>query len=526
MNSAIRPLTSLVALCLLLLQAVPLWAQPAVLNEAVVLWQADTNVVSAFLQSAPYLSPAEVASQGMNAYLTALQEPVHKGVLDAQFLNGPTPSASVAAASKVLIQGGAFPIVLSSLLQFAVNGATMNSTQVLSLVQSTNVDRCGSVLPEIDTYFAVTANYVGTAPLTATRPSNCNVTVAAQTSAGALAQAVILWKADTDVVSGFIQSAPYLSPEDLAGQGLNAYLTALQEPVHKGVLDDQFNATAASPSLSIAAASQVLIQDGAFPLVLSALLQFATNGSTMTPAEVLSLVQSFNANRCTYVLPAIDTYFAVTAVSLGTAPLTATRPSNCNVPVQTFGGGTASSSSSSGGSSSSSGGPPSNSGGGGSSSGGPLSGGAIAGLVIGIAVGVAVLAVAFTRQFCLIVIVDEADPSADGSTSAKLPPAGRSGKLIQTVVRSAPAKAATVTSTPASQSAVVMTTLPPVVAQPARPQYQQSAPAIAPQASAYNPPYSGGGYTVARAPDDMDPYASAANAPSAGGTYDPYADRV
>lgn len=63
-------------------------------------------------------------------------------------------------------------------------------------------------------------------------------------------------------------------------------------------------------------------------LVVSGLMNLANNGASMSQAEIQGIVTAINLNRCTNVLPAIDTYLTQADPGAG---LAAVRPTACSL---------------------------------------------------------------------------------------------------------------------------------------------------------------------------------------------------
>jgi hypothetical protein len=137
------------------------------------------------------------------------------------------------------------------------------------------------------------------------------------------------WSSDTTKVSQFLSVAESLSPEDLVAQAETAFTNEYDELYHKAVLDNQF-VFVANPDANVQQANNELVDQGTFNVVLAGLQNLKANGLNMTPDEVSSLIQSINGDRCSFVLPSIDTYFQAAENLLGSAvTLTANRPTNC-----------------------------------------------------------------------------------------------------------------------------------------------------------------------------------------------------
>ncbi|OAA44103.1 hypothetical protein BBO_04459 [Beauveria brongniartii RCEF 3172] len=148
----------------------------------------------------------------------------------------------------------------------------------------------------------------------------------------AMADAAEQWRADTGVVSNFLSNAESMTPQERQDQGQVAADAEKDELVQKAVLDRMFlNGTAAGRDPAVAAADDMLANQGTFQFVLDALILFSKRGSNLTDDEVSSMVTAVNQDRCTNVLPSIDTYLgAAQAVTRqGSGKMTAVRPTNC-----------------------------------------------------------------------------------------------------------------------------------------------------------------------------------------------------
>lgn len=134
------------------------------------------------------------------------------------------------------------------------------------------------------------------------------------------------WAADTSKVSQFLSAAENLSPTDLVTQAATALANEKDELLHKMVLDNEF----LSSNPSVQQANDVLVNQGKFQDVVNGLQDLADNGGSLTSDEVTSRIQTINQGRCTFVLPAIDTYFQASSSVLNNGLLTlANRPDNC-----------------------------------------------------------------------------------------------------------------------------------------------------------------------------------------------------
>ncbi len=65
-------------------------------------------------------------------------------------------------------------------------------------------------------------------------------------------------------------------------------------------------------------------------VVVNGLQALVDNGANMSPGDVSAAIQSINMDRCSLVLPSIDTYFQASGNHLKNGViLLANRPNNC-----------------------------------------------------------------------------------------------------------------------------------------------------------------------------------------------------
>jgi hypothetical protein len=77
-------------------------------------------------------------------------------------------------------------------------------------------------------------------------------------------------------------------------------------------------------------ANNELVDQGTFMVVVNGLQALADNGANMSPSDVSTAIQSINMDRCSLVLPSIDTYFQASANLLNNGvTLLTNRPDNC-----------------------------------------------------------------------------------------------------------------------------------------------------------------------------------------------------
>lgn len=138
-------------------------------------WAAETDVVSQFISAASTLSGSALTTSASNALSHEVDELTHKAVLDMEFgPGGPEASGLIVGANNILVTDGTFQVVVDGLRNLATNGATMSVDEVNGAILAINTDRCGRVLPAIDTYLAAASKLsnLGTV-LLAGRPNNC-----------------------------------------------------------------------------------------------------------------------------------------------------------------------------------------------------------------------------------------------------------------------------------------------------------------------------------------------------------------
>lgn len=167
---------------------------------------------------------------------------------------------------------------------------------------------------------AAGSNLANCIPLAARAATNTDATIKSASDE---------WSADTDKVSQFLQVATSLNSADLVSQAATAFANENNELVHKKVLDGFF-LTVSDPNAGVQAADATLVTDGTFSTVVNGLQNLATNGASMSASEVASAILAINQDRCTFVLPAIDSYFAAAGAVLGNGFVdVAGRPDNC-----------------------------------------------------------------------------------------------------------------------------------------------------------------------------------------------------
>jgi hypothetical protein len=144
-----------------------------------------------------------------------------------------------------------------------------------------------------------------------------------------IADAQNQWASDTSKVSQFLSAAESLNSEDLVSQAATALANEMDELNQKAVLDNQF-LFVSNPDENIQQANNELVDQGTFMVVVNGLQALVDNGANMSPSEVSAAIQSINTDRCSLVLPSIDTYFQASGNLLNNGvTLLANRPDNC-----------------------------------------------------------------------------------------------------------------------------------------------------------------------------------------------------
>lgn len=137
------------------------------------------------------------------------------------------------------------------------------------------------------------------------------------------------WASDTSKVSQFLSAAESLNSGDLVSQAAIALANEKDELNHKAVLDNQF-VFVSNPDENVQQANNKLVDQGTFMVVVNGLQALVDNGSNMSPSNISAAIQSINSDRCSFVLPSIDTYFQASGKLLDNGvTLLANRPDNC-----------------------------------------------------------------------------------------------------------------------------------------------------------------------------------------------------
>jgi hypothetical protein len=162
--------------------------------------------------------------------------------------------------------------------------------------------------------------------------AHCSPLIARQSNPPTLqdiADAQNQWVSDTSKVSQFLSAAESLNSRDLVSQAATALANEKDELNHKAVLDNQF-LFVSNPDENIQQANNELVDQGTFMVVVNGLQALVDNGANMSPSDVSAAIQSINTDRCSLVLPSIDTYFQVSGNLLNNGiTLLANRPNNC-----------------------------------------------------------------------------------------------------------------------------------------------------------------------------------------------------
>jgi hypothetical protein len=129
-------------------------------------WMTDTGIVSGFLNIGQQTNDNQ-AFQGIadGAFKAEVDELAQKAVLDAVIGNDPRVSIA-----NLTLTNGVFQSVVDNLQIMSLQG-----TQKSNLVDSINSVRCNQILPSIDTYMIVAAEYIGdnAQQRRAVRPAAC-----------------------------------------------------------------------------------------------------------------------------------------------------------------------------------------------------------------------------------------------------------------------------------------------------------------------------------------------------------------
>jgi hypothetical protein len=137
-------------------------SEVAALAQAVSQWHDDTKAVSAFLQARKVGNQQEFELLAADAHRHEIDEIGPKAFIDNYF---GTSNANITKANTVLATEGNFQCVVNGLMDFAQNG--LNAlTNITTLAEN----RCRTVLPAIDMYFAEVSKVTGNSTLTAVRP--------------------------------------------------------------------------------------------------------------------------------------------------------------------------------------------------------------------------------------------------------------------------------------------------------------------------------------------------------------------
>jgi hypothetical protein len=162
--------------------------------------------------------------------------------------------------------------------------------------------------------------------------AHCGPLIAQQSNPPTLqdiADAQNQWASDTSKVSQFLSAAESLNSGDLVSQAATALANEKDELNHKAVLDNQF-LFVSNPDENVQQANNELVDQGTFMVVVNGLQALVDNGANMSPSDVSAAIQSINMDRCSLVLPSINTYFQASSNLLNNGvTLLANRPNNC-----------------------------------------------------------------------------------------------------------------------------------------------------------------------------------------------------
>jgi hypothetical protein len=135
-------------------------------------WMTDTGIVSAFQNSGPNTQDAQAfMGTADGAFKAEVDELSQKAVLDAAIGNDPRVSVA-----NLTLTNGVFQSVVDNLQIMSIQGKAK-----VNLVDSINQVRCTQILPSIDTYMVVAAEYIGdnAQQRRAVRPNACQQILAA-----------------------------------------------------------------------------------------------------------------------------------------------------------------------------------------------------------------------------------------------------------------------------------------------------------------------------------------------------------
>jgi hypothetical protein len=137
-------------------------SEAAALAQAVGQWHDDTAAVSAFLQTGEVGSQQNFELSASDALGREISELNSKAVIDAFF---GTSNTNISDANNVLVTQGNFQDVVNGLTDFTQNGLNAQ-TNIVTLAEN----RCATVLPAIDVYFAEVNKVAGNGISKAVRP--------------------------------------------------------------------------------------------------------------------------------------------------------------------------------------------------------------------------------------------------------------------------------------------------------------------------------------------------------------------
>jgi hypothetical protein len=138
-------------------------------------WQTDTGIVSMFLDNgAAVTNTAQFTGIADGAFKAEVDELTQKALLDSVIGNDPRVSIA-----NLTLTNGVFQSVVDNLQIMSIQGRSR-----VNLINTINSVRCTQILPSIDTYMVVAAEYIGVTAqqCRAVRPNACQGLLAAANS--------------------------------------------------------------------------------------------------------------------------------------------------------------------------------------------------------------------------------------------------------------------------------------------------------------------------------------------------------
>jgi hypothetical protein len=138
-------------------------------------WQTDTGIVSMFLDNGGNLTnSAQFTGTADGAFKAEVDELTQKALLDSVIGNDPRVSIA-----NLTLTNGVFQSVVDNLQIMSLQGQSR-----VNLINTINSVRCTQILPSIDTYMIVAAEYIGQTAQQrrAVRPNACQGVLAAANS--------------------------------------------------------------------------------------------------------------------------------------------------------------------------------------------------------------------------------------------------------------------------------------------------------------------------------------------------------